>query len=113
MKYRQASLWIVAAIAALVATQIATPSSGQETPSRDVGRAVGTTVLTVGCPRVTLPGTVGHWKPDGYDVDGQPVGASLQAIQQLVAGNADFAEVTGSAIIQTNTKNNLRVRVVM
>jgi ABC-type nitrate/sulfonate/bicarbonate transport system substrate-binding protein len=43
----------------------------------------------------------------------QPVGASLQAIQQMVAGNADFAEVNASAVVQSNPKNNLPVRVVM
>ena len=42
-----------------------------------------------------------------------PVGASLQAIQQMVAGNAEFAEVNASVIVQSNVKNDLPVRVVM
>lgn len=113
MQHRQASLWIGAAIATLVASQITTPSQAQDKPLRKVGLAVGTTVLNVGYPMVTLPVTLGYWKAEGYDVDVQPVGASLQAIQQMVAGNADFAEVNASAIIQSNTKNNLPVRVVM
>ena len=62
---------------------------------------------------VTLPVTLGYWKAEGYDVDVQPVGASLQAIQQMVAGNAEFAEVNASAIIQANVKNDLPVRVVL
>jgi len=85
------------------------PAWGEER----VRLAVGTTVLNVGYPMVTLPVTLGYWKADGYDVDVQPVGASLQAIQQMVAGNAEFAEVNASAIIQANLKNDLPVRVLL
>jgi NitT/TauT family transport system substrate-binding protein len=92
---------------------LATVSFAQDKPLKKVGLAVGTTVLNVGYPMVTLPVTLGYWKQEGYDVDVQPVGASLQAIQQMVAGNADFAEVNASAIVQSNVKNNLPVRVVM
>jgi NitT/TauT family transport system substrate-binding protein len=42
-----------------------------------------------------------------------PVGASLQALQQMVGGNADFAEVNSSVIVQANVVNAIPVRVVM
>ena len=113
MQHRRAFLWIITAAAALVAAHAPTPSAGQDKPLQKVRLAVGTTVLNVGYPMVTLPVTLGYWKAEGYDVDVQPVGASLQAIQQMVAGNAEFAEVNASAIIQTNTKNDLPVRVVL
>ena len=74
---------------------------------------VGTSILNVGYPMVTLPLTLGYWKAAGYDVDVQPVGASLQAVQQMVAGNADFAEINAAAIVQSNVVNHLPVRMLM
>lgn len=111
MQHRRA-FW-VSAVMTLAMWQPGAPAWGQDKPLQKVRLAVGTTVLNVGYPMVTLPVTLGYWKAEGYDVDVQPVGASLQAIQQMVAGNAEFAEVNASAIIQSNTKNNLPVRVVM
>lgn len=112
MQHRRLIL-TTAVIAAAAAMQFATVAFGQDKPLQKVGLAVGTTVLNVGYPMVTLPVTLGYWKSEGYDVDVQPVGASLQAIQQMVAGNAAFAEVNASAIIQSNVKNDLPVRVVL
>lgn len=74
---------------------------------------VGTTVLNVGYPMLTLPLTLGYFADEGYDVRLEPVGASLQALQQLIANNADFAQVNSSVIIQANTENELPVRVAM
>jgi len=74
---------------------------------------VGTTVLNVGYPMLTLPVTLGYFAEEGYDVSIEPVGASLQALQQMIAGNAHFAQVNSSVIIQANTVNNLPVRVAM
>jgi len=88
------------------------PSWAQDKPQK-VRLAVGTTVLNVGYPMLTLAATLGYWKDEGYEVELLPVGASLQAIQQLVAGNAEFAEVNASVIVQSNVKNDLPVRVVM
>jgi len=112
MQHRRAAFWI-SAVMTLAFWQPGTPSWAQDKPLQKVRLAVGTTVLNVGYPMVTLPVTLGYWKAEGYDVDVQPVGASLQAIQQMVAGNAEFGEVNASAIIQSNVKNNLPVRVVM
>jgi NitT/TauT family transport system substrate-binding protein len=109
MQHRRSTFRIIAALAVGVAAQVTSPVRGEE----KVRLAVGTTVLNVGYPMVTLPVTLGYWKGEGYDVDVQPVGASLQAIQQMVAGNAEFAQVNASAIIQANVKNDLPVRVVL
>jgi NitT/TauT family transport system substrate-binding protein len=82
-------------------------------PLKKVRIAVGTSVLNIGYPMLTLPVSLGYWRQEGYDVEVLPVGASLQAIQQMVAGNAEFAEVNSSVIIQSNVKNDLPVRVAM
>lgn len=85
----------------------------QAKPLKKVRVAVGTSVLNVGYPMLTLPITLGYWKAEGYDVELMPVGASLQALQQMVANNADFAQVNASVVVQANSKNNLPVRVIM
>ncbi len=82
-------------------------------PLKKVRIAVSTTVLNVGYPMLTLPLTLGYWKDEGFDVELIPVGASLQSIQQMVGGNAEFGEVNASVIIQANTKNDLPVRIAM
>ncbi|MGH2341711.1 ABC transporter substrate-binding protein [Segnochrobactraceae bacterium EtOH-i3] len=97
---------------ALLATALLAAPAAAADP-KPVTIAVGTSVLNVGYPMLTLPITLGYWKAEGYDVKVEPVGASLQAIQQMVAGNAQFAQVNASVILQSNTKNNLPVRFVM
>ena len=80
--------------------------------NKKVTLAVGTTVLNIGYPMLTLPASLGYWKQEGYDVDVQPVGASLQAIQQVVAGNAEFGEVNSSTIVQSVADNDLPLKIV-
>lgn len=82
-------------------------------PLQKVRIAVSTTVLNVGYPMLTLPLTLGYWRQEGYDVELMPVGASLQSIQQMVGGNAEFGEVNASVIVQANAKNDLPVRIAM
>ena len=86
-----ASLALVSLAAS--ASRIA-PAWPADKPRKKVSIAVSTTVLNVSYPMLTLPLTLGYWRDEGYDVDLFPVGASLQTIQQLVGGNADFGEVT-------------------
>ncbi len=57
-------------------------------PLKMVTITVGTSVLTVAYPMITLPLSLGYWKGEGYDVEVQPFGASLQAVQQMVSGNS-------------------------
>ena len=106
---RTAALWIAAA---WIAGSMVSPRANAE-QLRHVILAVGTSVLNVGYPMDTLPLSLGYWKEEGYDVDVQPVGSSLQAIQQLVAGNADLVQVNAAAIVQSDVTNKLSVRVVM
>jgi len=100
---------IAAALLALCAAQ----ASAQDKPLKKVRLAVGTSFLNVGYPMNTLPVTLGYWKAEGYDVEVLPVGASLQALQQMVAGNAEFGQVNASVIVQANSKNDLPARIVM
>jgi NitT/TauT family transport system substrate-binding protein len=89
------------------------PALAQNKPLKKVRVAVGTTVLNIGYPMLTLPVSLGYWKEEGYDVEVLPVGASLQAMQQMVASNAEFAQVNASVVVQANTKNDLPVRIAM
>jgi len=91
----------------------ATPVLAQGKPLKKVNIAVATAILNVGYPMLTLAKTLGYWKQEGYDVDLMPVGGSLQAIQQMVANNADFVQVNASVVVQANSKNDLPVRIVM
>jgi NitT/TauT family transport system substrate-binding protein len=100
-----------AAFAAIVLFALAAQAA--EKPLQKVRIGVGTSVLNVGYPMLTLAASLGYWKDEGYDVELFPAGASLQAIQQVVGGNAEFAEVNASAIVQSNLKSDLPLRVVM
>ena len=88
-------------------------AQAQPKPLKKVKIAVGTTVLNVGYPWLTLPLALDYWKAEGYDVEVLPVGASLQALQQMVAGNVDFAQLNSSVVIQANVVNGIPARVVM
>ena len=88
-------------------------SAFAQAPLKKVRIAVGTTNLNVGYPWLTLPLSLDYWKAEGYDVEVLPVGASLQALQQMVAGNAEFAQLNSSVVIQANVVNAIPARVVM
>ena len=101
----------IACVAALGVTS--GDALAQAKPLKKVRIAVGTTVFNVSYPWLSLPLSLDYWKADGYDVEILPVGASLQALQQMVAGNAEFAQINSSVVIQGNAVNDLPVRVVM
>ncbi len=107
-----ASAALVVALAALQFSPVADVQA-QAKPLKKVKIAVGTTVINVGYPWLTLPIVLDYWKAEGYDVEVLPVGASLQALQQMVAGNADFAQLNSSVVIQANVVNAIPARVVM
>lgn len=104
---------LAAAVGPLTAPARAGDALAQAKPLKKVRIAVGTTNLNVGYPWLTLPVDLGYWKQMGYDVEVLPVGASLQALQQMVAGNADFAQLNSSVVIQGNIVNDIPVRVLM
>lgn len=82
-------------------------------PPRPVTIALGTQVVNVTYPWLTLPIVLGYWKAEGYDVKIVTTGGSLQGIQQMVAGGVDFAQVNSTGLIQANTENNVAVRGLM
>src|SRR5260370_5491075 len=83
------------------------PAAAQDKPLKKTRIVAPTAVLDGTYPQRTLPLTLGYWKQEGYDVDVQPGGGSLQAIQQMVAGNSDFAAASGKAMIQFDESNSL------
>jgi len=99
-------------LAAAAASRLV-PAQAADKPLKKVQIALGSSILNVSYPMLTLAVTLGYWRQEGYDVEILPVGASLQAIQQLVAGNVQFGDVNASVIVQANAKNNLPVRVAM
>lgn len=82
-------------------------------PLKTVTIAVGTQVLNVTYPWLTLPIVLGYWRDEGYDVKVITVGGSLQGIQQMVGGAVDFAQLNSTGLIQANTENNVAVRGLM
>jgi NitT/TauT family transport system substrate-binding protein len=110
MKLRFAAIGFLTAMVAIVSG--AWPVAAQQ-PLKKVRIAVGTTLLNIGYPWLTVPLALGYWRDEGYDVEVLPVGASMQALQQLVAGNADFSQVNASVVIQANVVNDIPARVVM
>ncbi|MEC7760688.1 MAG: ABC transporter substrate-binding protein [Pseudomonadota bacterium] len=97
---------------ALAAT-LALPTATMAQDLKPITVAVGTTAMTVGYSFLTLAKTLGYWEEEGLDVTIEPVGASLQAAQLMIAGNADFAQINGSVVVQSNVTNNLPLRFVM
>ncbi|KAA2313910.1 ABC transporter substrate-binding protein [Pseudooceanicola sediminis] len=90
---------------------LALPADAQDL--KPVTVTVGTSVLNVGYPMLTLPVTLGYWADEGYDVTVEPSGASMQALQQMVTRNAEFAQVNASVAVQSNVENDLPVRIAM
>jgi NitT/TauT family transport system substrate-binding protein len=110
---RDAMLRQMFALATVAAIGIAAlPAAAQDKPLKKTRIVAATAVFDVTYPQLTLPLSLGYWKQEGYDVEIQPGGGSLQAIQQMVGGNAVFAAGSGNAMIQFNEKNNLPIRIV-
>jgi len=102
-------------LAALLLTGVlqASSTSAQSPPLKKVRIAMGARVINIAYPWLTMPRPLGYWKEEGLDVEVLAVGGSLEAIQQLVAGNADFAQVNSGVVVQGNANNNLPLRSVM
>jgi NitT/TauT family transport system substrate-binding protein len=98
-----------------LALGLAAPASAQAPakPLKPVTIAVGTQVLNVSYPWLTLPIALNYWRDEGYDVKVITVGGSLQGIQQMVGGSIDFAQLNSTGLIQANTDNNVQVRGLM
>lgn len=90
-----------------------TTAWAQQRPSKKVQIVVATPVLNVTYSQLTLPITLGYWRDEGYDVELHTADGSLQATQQLVGGNAEFAAASANAVVLANVKGNQPVRVAM
>jgi NitT/TauT family transport system substrate-binding protein len=92
---------------------VGSAAHAQGKPLKPVTIALGTQVVNVTYPWLTLPIALGYWKDEGYDVKIVTTGGSLQGIQQMVGGNVDFAQMDSAPMIQANTDNDVPVRGVM
>src|SRR5277367_3753538 len=99
--------------AALIALGIGVAAAQTPPALKKVRIAIGTRVVNIAYPWLTMPIALGIWKQAGYDVELLPIGGSLEAIQQMVGGNVDFAQVNSSVVVQSNVKNNIALRAVM
>lgn len=99
----------LAAILALVPTTV----EAQDKPLKKVTIGVGTQVLNIGYPWLMMALALDYWKQEGYDVSVVPMGASLQIVQQLAAGNVQFGQINAPIVVQSNVTNNIPVRTVM
>ncbi len=99
--------------AALLAVAATGAHAQASKPLKPVKIALGTQVVNVTYPWLTLPIALGYWKDEGYDVQVVTVAGSLQGIQQMVAGGVEFAQLNSTGLIQANTDNNLAVRGLM
>jgi NitT/TauT family transport system substrate-binding protein len=104
---------LLACLAAVAGLVSAAHAQAPAKPLKPVTIAVGTQVLNVSYPWLTLPIALGYWRDEGYDVKVITVGGSLQGIQQMVAGGVDFAQLNSTGLIQANTDNNVPVRGLM
>jgi NitT/TauT family transport system substrate-binding protein len=104
---------LVAFVAALMALVAGVSTVEAQTPPKKVKIAMGARVINVAYPWLTMPQAMGYWKQEGLDVEVIPVGGSLEAIQQLAAGNVDFAQVNSSVVVQSNANNRMTLRSVM
>lgn len=92
---------------------LASAVHAQAKPLKPVTIALGTQVVNVTYPWLTLPIALGYWKDEGYDVKVVTTGGSLQGVQQMVTGGVDFAQMDSAPLIQANTDNDVAVRGVM
>jgi NitT/TauT family transport system substrate-binding protein len=102
-----AALGLGIAVAALA------PAEAQDKPLKKVTIGVGTQVLNIGYPWLMMALALDYWKQEGYDVQVVPMGASLQIVQQLLAGNVQFGQINASIVVQSNVANAIPVRTVM
>lgn len=110
---RSASLQLAALAATLMFAVTGAGAQPAAPALKPVTIALGTQVVNVTYPWLTLPVALGYWKAEGYDVKIVTTGGSLQGIQQMVAGGVDFAQVNSTGLIQANTENNVAVRGLM
>lgn len=82
-------------------------------PLKKVTIAAGTQVLNIAYPWLMMPQALNYWRQEGYDVQVMVGQSSLQSIQLMAAGNADFAQVNSGPLVQAAVMNGVPLRAVM
>ena len=106
-------LRLFACLAALSALFFDPTAAHAQPAPKKIRIAMGARVINVAYPWLTMPQPLEYWKQEGLDVEVLAVGGSLEAIQQLAAGNVDFAQVNSSVVVQANANNKMSLRSVM
>lgn len=110
--------YVPAAIRAAMIAAMAAGSMAMSAHSASADQSVkigvgGSNFINLTYWYLTLPGPLGYWKQEGYDVQFFPISGSQEAAQQLSVNNLDFAEMNANVIIQSNTEHQLPVRAVV
>jgi NitT/TauT family transport system substrate-binding protein len=90
---------------------VASPATAQDKPKIKI--AYGGHLLNIAYPWLEMPAGLKYWTQEGYDVDVFIAQSSLQAIQLLVAGQADIAQVNSGPLVQAAVKNNIPIQDIM
>ena len=56
--------------------------------------------LSIAQPWLQMPGPLGYWRQEGLDVNVFVARGSLQAIQLLIAGQADVVQINSWPLVQ-------------
>lgn len=82
-------------------------------PLQKVSIVIGASILNIADPWLVMPQALGYWRSEGYDVQLVALAGSTQAMQQMVAGGAQFAQLNSTNLVNANADNNLPVRGIM
>jgi NitT/TauT family transport system substrate-binding protein len=88
------------------------PAAEEAMEPMDVTIVVGTYVLNVTYPWLTMPLALGYWEDMGYNVAVEAVGSSTDALQQVVGGSAQMAQIGVTVITQAVIKEDLPIVMV-
>jgi NitT/TauT family transport system substrate-binding protein len=108
-----ASLCLASVASASIALLFANATHAQTKPLQKVRLMVATGVFDVTYSEFTLPSILGYWRDEGYDVDAQPAGGSIQVVQQVAGGGAELGAGSGNAFISGGIKGNVALKIAM
>jgi NitT/TauT family transport system substrate-binding protein len=103
----------VAAAFGIIGLLMTTMSAQAQAPLKKVRIAYGGLTLNISYPWLEMPLALNYWREEGYDVDVVIAQSSLQAIQLLVAGQADIAQINSGPLVQAAAMNNIPIRDIM
>jgi NitT/TauT family transport system substrate-binding protein len=98
---------------AIASLYLGTSTTGHAAPLQKVSIVIGASILNIADPWLVMPQAVGYWRAEGYDVELVSLAGSTQAMQQMVAGGAQFAQLNSTNLVNANADNNLPVRGIM